>query len=117
MRSFAGGGFLREPSAPLFTEVRGRGILGRSDAGCCIESRSHAMGRPLVTLAARGWVLHVVVAHNDSATRIDTSPIAHLEVLRVWVAFVKRCGVWHLKSHAHLAEVRGAAELLSASGR
>jgi hypothetical protein len=68
---------------PAYSAERVEGILGRSDAGYCIESRSHVMGRPLATLAARGWVLHVVVAHNNSRARINTSPIEHLELLRV----------------------------------
>jgi hypothetical protein len=46
--------------SPLFTEVRGRGILRRSDAGYCIESRSRVMGWLLAALAAQDGVLYML---------------------------------------------------------
>jgi hypothetical protein len=61
----------------LFTQVRGRGILGNTFAGSCIESRSQFMRGLLSALVARDGVLHTVVAHNDSGTRITTGPIEH----------------------------------------
>src|SRR3954471_3404450 len=58
----------------LFTQVRGRGILGSPDAGSCIDRPRELRGWLLRASTLRGRGLHVVVLDGYAGRRIGTGP-------------------------------------------
>src|SRR5215208_8192045 len=59
---------------PLFTEVRGRGILRSSDAGSCIDRRREPRGWRLRPARSVRGSLRVVVLDRYAAGRIAPAP-------------------------------------------
>ncbi len=59
-------------AAPLFTRVRRRLILGRSDAGLCIDGLSEARGLSERASATAGGPLHIVLLYKDPESCIST---------------------------------------------